>query len=121
MDELINGIFVGLASITGSGSTVATWATVPIGFISGILLLLSVEILLRLRIDDPISVFPVHGNLLFFYIIYFYFYFFIFYFYFLFLFFIFIFYFYFFFYFLTLFIFIFIFLFFLFFYFYFLS
>jgi Amt family ammonium transporter len=56
-----NGILIGLVSITAGCYNVDVWAAAVIGVIGGILLLPAMMFLEKIKVDDPISAFPVHG------------------------------------------------------------
>ena len=56
----LNGILGGLVAITAGTATVEPWAAVVIGLIAGLVIVLGVDLLDRLRIDDPVGVVPVH-------------------------------------------------------------
>jgi len=58
--EFCNGLLSGLASITSSCNQVEPWAAFVIGLVSGIVYFVFRKILLRYKIDDPLSVFPIH-------------------------------------------------------------
>eukprot|EP00756_Hemistasia_phaeocysticola_P036673 Hpha_TRINITY_DN16654_c0_g4::TRINITY_DN16654_c0_g4_i1::g.183213::m.183213/K03320/amt, AMT, MEP; ammonium transporter, Amt family len=57
----LNGILAGLVSITAGCSVVDEWAALLIGAIGGTLFYFSAELLLCLKIDDPLNAWPVHG------------------------------------------------------------
>ncbi|WP_426574400.1 ammonium transporter [Aquihabitans sp. McL0605] len=57
----INGFLGGLVAITAPCYWVGPWEAILIGGIAGILVPLGVDLLERLRIDDPIGAVPVHG------------------------------------------------------------
>lgn len=57
----MNGALAGLVAITAPCAFVDHWAAIVIGAIGGILVVLGVALLDRLRIDDPVGAFPVHG------------------------------------------------------------
>lgn len=56
-----NGILGGLVGITAGCSNVDMAAAALIGFVSGLLVPGAMALLEKLKIDDPISAFPVHG------------------------------------------------------------
>eukprot|EP00803_Ostreobium_quekettii_P006105 evm.model.scf_363.6 EVM.evm.TU.scf_363.6 scf_363:47738-55026(+) len=60
LSPALNGILVGLVSITSSCAVVEPYGAVAIGVIGGILYDLSSKLLLRLRLDDPLDASPVH-------------------------------------------------------------
>ncbi|GAF64386.1 ammonium transporter [Alkalihalobacillus trypoxylicola] len=58
---MLNGALAGLVAITASCAFVAPWAAVIIGIIGGIIVVFSMKMLDRNRIDDPIFAISVHG------------------------------------------------------------
>ncbi len=58
---MLNGALAGLVAITASCAFVATWASVVIGLIAGLLVFFSVKLFEKLKIDDPIYALSVHG------------------------------------------------------------
>lgn len=59
--EFCNGLLAGLASITSSCNQVEPWASFVIGVVSGFVYFSCRKCILKLKIDDPLSVFPIHG------------------------------------------------------------
>lgn len=57
----LNGALAGLVGITAGCAFVAPWASVVIGMIAGALVIAAVDVLERLRIDDAVGAFAVHG------------------------------------------------------------
>lgn len=57
----LNGALAGLVGITANCDQVALWAAMVIGAVAGVLVVLGVIILDKLRIDDPVGAWPVHG------------------------------------------------------------
>ncbi len=57
----LNGALAGLVAITASCSIVTPGNAIYIGLIAGILCMYGVTWLDKLRIDDPVGAFPVHG------------------------------------------------------------
>ena len=57
----LNGVLAGLVAITANADVVSNGAALVIGLVGGILVVLGVKALDRLRIDDPVGAFPVHG------------------------------------------------------------
>ncbi len=57
----LNGSLAGLVGITAGCAFVAPWAAVVIGLISGIVVVLVVDVIEALKIDDPVGAFAVHG------------------------------------------------------------
>ena len=56
----LNGVIAGLVAITAGCHVVATWAALVIGAVAGLLMVLALEGLARLRLDDAIGAIPVH-------------------------------------------------------------
>lgn len=56
-----NGLLAGLVSITAPVGTVETWVSVVIGAVGGLIVVLSVKMFDRLRVDDPVGAISVHG------------------------------------------------------------
>ena len=57
----INGALAGLVGITAPCASVDPWAAVVIGLIAAPIVMLGVELLDKLRIDDPVGAVSVHG------------------------------------------------------------
>jgi Amt family ammonium transporter len=57
----MNGALAGLVAITAPCAYVEPWAAIVIGSVAGYVVVKGVEILDKLRIDDPVGAFPVHG------------------------------------------------------------
>ena len=57
----MNGALAGLVAITAPCAYVTPIASIAIGAIGGILVVFGVLLLDRLKIDDPVGAFPVHG------------------------------------------------------------
>jgi ammonium transporter, Amt family len=56
-----NGLLAGLVAITAPVGAVATWASVLIGAVGGVIVVYSVAMFDRLKIDDPVGAISVHG------------------------------------------------------------
>lgn len=56
-----NGILAGLVSITAGCGSVRPWESLVIGFIGGFVYLGASMLLKKLKIDDVVDAFPVHG------------------------------------------------------------
>ena len=56
----LNGVLGGLVGITAGCATVEPWAAVVIGAVAGAIIVFGVDMLDRLRIDDPVGAVPVH-------------------------------------------------------------
>ncbi len=57
----LNGVLAGLVGITANCDIVSNPAAIAIGAIAGLLVVGGVKLLDRLRIDDPVGAWPVHG------------------------------------------------------------
>lgn len=57
----MNGALAGLVAITAPCAYVDPWAAVVIGAIGGFLVVAAVLVIDKLKIDDPVGAFPVHG------------------------------------------------------------
>lgn len=57
----INGVLSGLVAITAGCAFVPVWAAFVIGLAAGIIVVVGTPLLDRLKIDDPVGAFPVHG------------------------------------------------------------
>ena len=57
----LNGVLAGLVGITANCDQVSQSSAMIIGAVSGLLVVLGVLALDRLKIDDPVGAFPVHG------------------------------------------------------------
>lgn len=58
----LNGSLGGLVGITAACAFVAPWASLVIGAVAGVLVLLSADLFEKLKIDDPAGAFHVHGT-----------------------------------------------------------
>ncbi len=58
---MLNGALAGLVAITASCAFVTPWASVVIGIIAGIIVVYSMKMFEKLKIDDPIYALSVHG------------------------------------------------------------
>lgn len=56
-----NGILAGLVSITAGCAAVKSWEAVVIGFIGGFIYQAASMLLVKLKVDDVVDAFPVHG------------------------------------------------------------
>ena len=61
LGALCNGILSGLVSINAGCATVLPWHAVLIGVFGGIVYMIGSRLELRLKIDDPLDAFSVHG------------------------------------------------------------
>ena len=57
----LNGILAGLVGITANCHCVTNVNAIYIGSIAGVLVVLAIMMLDKLKIDDPVGAFPVHG------------------------------------------------------------
>ncbi len=57
----MNGALAGLVAITAPCAVVSPWASMLIGLIAGVLVVVGVTLLDRLHIDDPVGAIPVHA------------------------------------------------------------
>ncbi|MEZ6044336.1 MAG: ammonium transporter [Planctomycetaceae bacterium] len=57
----LNGILAGLVGITANCDGVTNESAMAIGAVAGVLVVLAIIALDKLRIDDPVGAFPVHG------------------------------------------------------------
>ena len=57
----LNGILAGLVGITANCDGVTNPEAMLIGAIAGVIVVLAIIVLDKLRIDDPVGAFPVHG------------------------------------------------------------
>ena len=57
----MNGALAGLVAITAPCAFVDPWAAILIGMVGGVLVVAGVLTLDRLKVDDPVGAFPVHG------------------------------------------------------------
>lgn len=57
---VLNGILAGLVGITAGADQMGVTSAAVIGFVAGVLVVLAVVMLDRLRLDDPVGAIPVH-------------------------------------------------------------
>lgn len=57
----LNGILAGLVGITANCDLVTNTDAIVIGAVAGVLVVVGVKLLDKLRIDDPVGAWPVHG------------------------------------------------------------
>lgn len=60
--DMLNGALAGLVAITASCAYVESWASVVIGLVAGVVVVLSMRLFEKLRIDDPIYALSAHGT-----------------------------------------------------------
>jgi Amt family ammonium transporter len=58
----LNGCLAGLVAITAGCAFVVPWASMVIGGIAGVLVILSNDLFEKIKIDDPAGAFAVHGT-----------------------------------------------------------
>lgn len=58
---MLNGMLAGLVGITAGCDAVSNVSSMIIGGIAAILMILATQLLERLKIDDPVGAWPVHG------------------------------------------------------------
>ncbi|MFY0598055.1 MAG: ammonium transporter [Cyclobacteriaceae bacterium] len=61
IEKVIGGTLAGLVSITASAVLVDSIGAMAIGAVAGIIHNFSYDLLLRLKLDDPVGAIPVHG------------------------------------------------------------
>lgn len=57
----LNGALAGLVGITANCDSVTNGSAILIGAVAGLLVVLGMQLLERLKIDDPVGAWPVHG------------------------------------------------------------
>lgn len=57
----LNGSLAGLVAITAGCAFVTPWASIVIGLAAGVLVVLTMDLLEKLKVDDPVGAFAVHG------------------------------------------------------------
>jgi len=57
----LNGILGGLVGITACCDCMTDWAAILVGAVAGLLVIAGVMLLDKLRVDDPVGAWPVHG------------------------------------------------------------
>ena len=57
----LNGVLAGLVGITANCDSVTNVSAIIIGTVAGLLVVFSIILLDKLKIDDPVGAFPVHG------------------------------------------------------------
>jgi len=62
LSDTLNGILAGLVAITGPCPVVTAYGAIIIGATGGIIFKLFSRLMLKLRIDDPLDAFAVHGG-----------------------------------------------------------
>ena len=57
----LNGLLAGLVSITAGADVVGPWGAVVMGAIGGVIVVFSILLLDKMKIDDPVGAISVHG------------------------------------------------------------
>lgn len=57
----LNGILAGLVSITAGADVVGPWGAVAMGAVGGVIVVFSILLLDKVKIDDPVGAISVHG------------------------------------------------------------
>ena len=61
LSMMLNGAIAALVAITAACAFVAPWAALVIGFVAGVIVVIGVLAVERIRIDDPIGAIAAHG------------------------------------------------------------
>ncbi len=61
LSMMLNGAVAALVAITAACAFVAPWAAMVIGLVAGVIVVLGVLLVERVRIDDPIGAISAHG------------------------------------------------------------
>lgn len=61
LSMMLNGMLAGLVGITAGADIVAVWSSVIIGLVAGVLVVISVILLDKIKLDDPVGAVSVHG------------------------------------------------------------
>jgi Amt family ammonium transporter len=61
LSMMLNGVIAALVAVTAAAGFVAPWAAIIIGLVAGVVAVLGVLLVERIRIDDPIGAVAVHG------------------------------------------------------------
>ena len=57
----LNGILAGLVGITAGADSMGPWAAVTVGLIAGVLVVFSILLFDKIKVDDPVGAVSVHG------------------------------------------------------------
>lgn len=57
----LNGILGGLVGITACCDCMSDWMAIVVGVVSGVLIIFGILLLDKLKVDDPVGAWPVHG------------------------------------------------------------
>ncbi len=60
LSMVLNGTLAGLVGITAGADQMAMWSSITIGLIAGILVVFSVVLVDKIRVDDPVGAISVH-------------------------------------------------------------
>ena len=60
LSMVLNGVLAGLVGITAGADQMAMWSSLIIGFIAGVIVVLSVLFFDKIKIDDPVGAISVH-------------------------------------------------------------
>ncbi|KAA8497883.1 Ammonium transporter 1 member 2 [Porphyridium purpureum] len=58
----LNGVLAGLVAVTAGCSVYEPYMAIPVGFIGACVYAFSAWLLLKLKIDDPLEAYPIHGG-----------------------------------------------------------
>ena len=61
LSMMLNGAVAALVAITAASGFVAPWAAIVIGLVAGGIVVLGIQLIERIRIDDPIGAISAHG------------------------------------------------------------
>jgi Amt family ammonium transporter len=61
LSMMLNGVIAALVAVTAAAGFVAPWAAILIGLVAGVIAVVGVLLVERIRIDDPIGAVAVHG------------------------------------------------------------
>ena len=61
LSMMLNGAVAALVAITAASGFVAPWAAIVIGLVAGGIVVLGIQLVERIRIDDPIGAISAHG------------------------------------------------------------
>lgn len=60
LTDALWGCLSGLVSVTGGCAVITSWASIIIGFISGLIYLCGSNLIVKLRVDDAVDAIPIH-------------------------------------------------------------
>jgi Amt family ammonium transporter len=61
LSMMLNGAIAALVAITAACAFVAPWGALLVGFVAGVIVVLGVLLVERVRIDDPVGAIAAHG------------------------------------------------------------